>query len=512
VIVDLPSTTTAAVSKKLVRLRNDVGAMALGRVLTLLIVADESDADEAIEAANDASRQHPCRIIAIVTGNKRGASRLDAQIRVGGDAGASEVVVLRLYGALADHGDSVITPLLLPDSPVVAWWPHGAPGDVSADAIGAMAQRRITDAAESRNPHKEMQRRAATYTPGDTDLAWTRITLWRGLLAAALDQPPYEPVVSATVTGGSDSPSTDLLAAWLSQTLKCPVTRAKTRAGTGMVSVRLERRGGDIDLVRPDGVVATLVQPGQPVRRITLSRRQLAECLADELRRLDPDEIYAETLTKGLAKVGRSSVTAAEAIAEGEAPSIDEARKQSRRAARKNHAQGSNVMVNASPPAEQASDEAVKRAASSKLDAHKAGTPAAATSRRSTRVTATAAPAAGKGPATKASAAKAPGRKAPAKKAPATKASAAKTSATKASATTGSAARTPATKAAAPRTARATPAGDPTAADAGARSGTTTRSAAARTTVKKAAGAGNGTADTSRSRARKAASAPPAAS
>ena len=60
-IVDLPSTTTAAVSKKLVRLRNDVGAMALGRVLTLLIIADESDADEAIEAANDASRQHPCR-------------------------------------------------------------------------------------------------------------------------------------------------------------------------------------------------------------------------------------------------------------------------------------------------------------------------------------------------------------------------------------------------------------------------------------------------------------------
>ena len=133
-IVDLPSTTTAAVSKKLVRLRNDVGAMALGRVLTLLIVADESDADDAIEAANDASRQHPCRIIAIVTGNRRGASRLDAQIRVGGDAGASEVVVLRLYGALADHGDSVITPLLLPDSPVVAWWPRGAPGDVSADA------------------------------------------------------------------------------------------------------------------------------------------------------------------------------------------------------------------------------------------------------------------------------------------------------------------------------------------------------------------------------------------
>ena len=43
-------------------------------------------------------------------------------------------------------------------------------------------------------------------------------------------------------------------------------------------------------------------------------------------------------------------MTATEAIAEGEAPSIEEARKQSRRAARKNHSQGSNVMVSASPP------------------------------------------------------------------------------------------------------------------------------------------------------------------
>jgi len=259
-IVDLPSTTTAAVSKKMVELRNDVGAMTLGRVLTLVIVVDEAQADEAIEAANDASRQHPCRIIALVQGSKRGANRLDAQIRVGGDAGASEVIVLRLHGALAGHGDSVVVPMLLPDSPVVAWWPKTAPPDVYSSAIGQMAQRRITDAAEARSPRTELKRRADTYQPGDTDLAWTRITLWRGLLAAALDQPPYEPVVKATVTGASDSPSTDLFAGWLAQALNCPVTRARTRAGTGMVSVRLERRTDSIAFTRPDGAVATLTQ------------------------------------------------------------------------------------------------------------------------------------------------------------------------------------------------------------------------------------------------------------
>jgi glucose-6-phosphate dehydrogenase assembly protein OpcA len=316
VIVDLPSTTTSVVSKRLVKLRNDVGAMTLGRVLTLVIVVDEGAADEAIAAANDASRQHPCRIIALVRGKKNGDSRLDAQIRVGGDAGASEVVVLRLFGPLTEHGNSVVIPLLLPDSPVVGWWPKESPLDINESSIGSMTQRRVTDAAEARNPWVEMKRRAERYRPGDTDLAWTRITLWRGLLAAALDQPPYEPVTAATVTGASDSPSADLLAGWLAQALNCPVTRARTRAGTGLSSVRLERRSGNIDLVRPAGSVATLAQPGQPLRRINLAPRQLAECLADELRRLDSDEIYQEALTKGLARIEGNRSTRASARAE----------------------------------------------------------------------------------------------------------------------------------------------------------------------------------------------------
>ena len=368
-IVDLPSTSTVAISKRLVQLRQDTGAMALGRVLTLIIVVDEREAEEAIEAANDASRQHPCRIIAVVMGNRRGASRIDAQIRVGGDAGASEVVVARLYGPLTDHGRAVVTPLLLPDSPVVAWWPSEAPDVLSTDPIGAMAQRRITDAAEAKAPRKALEQRAKAYAEGDTDLAWTRITLWRGLLAAALDQRPFESVLEATVTGGSDSPSTDLLAAWLAETLRCRVVRARSRAGTGMVSVRLERRSGAIDLVRPDGVTATLTQPGQPTRRISLPRRATAECLADELRRLDPDDIFEETIRHGLRRISRSSPTASEAVREGDAPSPSEARAQARKIARANSKASSAAMVEAPPPDSTAppADAVVQNAAARKL-------------------------------------------------------------------------------------------------------------------------------------------------
>lgn len=325
-IVDLPETTTSRVSRALVDLRESGGAVALGRVLTLVVCTDEQGAEPAIQAANDASREHPSRVIVVARGNRRGSSRLDAQIRVGGDAGASEVVVLRAYGALTEHGDALIVPLLLPDAPVVAWWPGQPPESPSTDPIGAMAQRRITDSAAVRRPAAALRQLATGYQPGDTDMAWTRLTQWRGLVAAALDQPPFESVTAAAVAGASDSPSTELLAAWLAQNLRCPVTRARTKAGTGMSSVRLQRRGGPVELVRPEGAVATLSQPGQPDRRISLARRAVNECLAEELRHLDPDEVYGETLTRGLRRLdGEPQVPERKAEKEGRIPSRREA-------------------------------------------------------------------------------------------------------------------------------------------------------------------------------------------
>lgn len=366
-IIDLPKTTSAAVSKKLVTLRNDVGAMTLGRVLTLVIVVDDHDADEVIEAANEATRQHPSRIVVVVAGDRRGSNRMDAQIRLGGDAGASEIVILRLFGALANHGQSVVVPLLLADSPVVVWWPHDAPADLRKDPMAQMASRRITDAAEASSPLNNLKRRAETYQPGDTDLSWTRITLWRGLLAAALDGPPYERVTEAVVAGAKDSPSSDLLAAWLGQALKVPVRRVRTDAGSGVVSVRLDRPGGPIDLVRPDGTVATLSQPGQPDRRISLKRRGLAECVADELRRLDADEVYADTLCKGLATLTAARLTASEAAAKGLAPSAADARRTAARIGRRASSQAALAMVDAPPAPQEGDTDAVQEATARKL-------------------------------------------------------------------------------------------------------------------------------------------------
>lgn len=313
-IVDLPSTTVSAVNRKLVALRESGGVLALGRVLTLVVVTDDSGHIEgAIEAANSASREHPCRVIVLARGQRRAAPRLDAQIRVGGDAGASEVIVLRGYGALAgdEPGAGMVMPLLLPDAPVVAWWPGEAPAVPSADAIGQLAQRRITDALAARNPSRAFEQRRAYHVAGDTDLTWTRLTQWRALLAAALDTPPHDEVTSAVVAGDVVSPSTDLLAGWLAVRLGVRVKRSPSREHSGVSSVRLNRSSGPVELVRPDGKTANLRQPGQPDRLVALARRGVPDCLAEELRRLDPDEIYAAALG-GVADLarGRAPVTA----------------------------------------------------------------------------------------------------------------------------------------------------------------------------------------------------------
>ena len=204
--------------------------------------------------------------------------------------------MLRGYGELAEESESLVAALLLPDAPIVAWWPHGAPKNASVTSIGRIAHRRITDSANEADPQRALENIRNTYQAGDTDLAWTRLTNWRIKLAAVLDQAGGTPVTAVTVAGASDSPSTILLAAWLTKALDAPVTIVADPPGTGIRGVELSRASGDIRLFRPGHAVAELTQPGQPAQRISLPRRSLRDCLAEELRRLDPDEVFGETV------------------------------------------------------------------------------------------------------------------------------------------------------------------------------------------------------------------------
>ncbi|RPA19689.1 glucose-6-phosphate dehydrogenase assembly protein OpcA [Gordonia sp. OPL2] len=292
-IVELPDTSTNVVAKKIVEVRESGGAISLGRVLTLVVCADHGEPTEgAIEAAIGASSEHPSRVIVVCRGDRDSESRLDAEIRVGGDAGASEVVVLTLRGDLANHPRSVVTPFLLPDTPVVTWWPGNAPEDPARDPMGTLGRRRILDASRSANPRTVLARRLATYAPGDSDLAWTQITHWRALLASAVDRPPHSAITAVEVTGPGDSPGVDLLAGWLRSSLGVPTTRRM-----GSFEVRLIREDGPTVLAVDQNNNAVLTMPGKPDGRVAMSRRELPLLLAEELRRLDIDEVYEQALS-----------------------------------------------------------------------------------------------------------------------------------------------------------------------------------------------------------------------
>jgi len=294
-MIDLTETTTGAINDALRQARLRLGGVASGMVLTLVIVTDEGEQYDAVRAATVAARQHPCRILVVIIRRPKDRSRLDAEIRVG-ESSPGETVLLRMYGALGQHADSVIAPLLLPDTPVVTWWPGIPPTVPAEEPLGALAQRRITDAAATDAPGETLSALAAAYQPGDTDLSWTRATPWRSLLAATMDQPSGA-VISGTVSAEAGNPTADLIAAWLSHSFGVPVPTEPT-AGPGITEVSFITSDGEIAISRPDGRVAHLRRPGQPERRVALHRRDTTELLEEELRRLDPDDVYAEALAQ----------------------------------------------------------------------------------------------------------------------------------------------------------------------------------------------------------------------
>lgn len=288
-------TTGTAVVKALAAERRSAGSVSSGLALTLVVVVDEAHVSDAEAAATRAAAQHPCRLLVVVRRRPDAAeARLDAEVLIGGRLGPGEAVVMRMYGRLALHAESVVLPLLAPDAPVVTWWYGEPPNKIAHDPLGVFADRRVTDCALADDEIAALRRRAEDYAPGDTDLGWTRTTLWRALCASAFDS-VQGPVTKARVTGAAGHVTRALLAGWLSSRLGLEVEQVDA-PGSGLSEVELTVDGTTVSLSRGGGSTAVLKRTDQPDRTLPLPRRELGDLLAEELRRLDPDEPYAEAL------------------------------------------------------------------------------------------------------------------------------------------------------------------------------------------------------------------------
>lgn len=348
-IIPLYATSVNQVATRLTELRAQSGVAALARHLTLLIECTPADMENSIQTARAATMGHPGRVVVITAEAPDSHPAMDAQIRVGSDAGSGEVIVLRLLGMAADHFDAVVAPLLVPDTPVAVWWPSQRPETPATSALGALASRRITDAREAPETAGALRRLIDGYTPGDTDLCWARLTPWRAMLATALKgapaagtvaglaagatvsadsgavtsgdlevdtspnaQAPGEAsipeageaapnAITSAVVSGPDSVSADLMAAWIGSTLRVPVRRREGITGA-LSAVELNFSGGGRLLLDKEhtqaGVVLRLT--GQPDQHLVLSRRSTPDCLAEELRRLGPDPAYGRLVSEAL--------------------------------------------------------------------------------------------------------------------------------------------------------------------------------------------------------------------
>jgi glucose-6-phosphate dehydrogenase assembly protein OpcA len=314
-VTTLWDTTGSAVVKELAAQRRTGGAVLSGVALTLIVVADESRVAEAEEAATHAAEEHPCRLLVVVRRQiDAPVPRLDAEVLIGGRLGPGEAVVMRMYGRLALHAESVVLPLLAADAPVVAWWHAAPPEKLATDALAILAERRVTDSSIAVHPVDALRLRAQDYAPGDTDLTWTRTTKWRSTLASTLDSvsgrrgDPVR-VVGGRLEGDPHNATAQLLAGWLSSRCGCRIQLTETTRSvgpSGVHTVVLQLDQNEEVRIVADHRGAVISQPNRPDAVVAVPDRVLGDLLSEELRRLDPDEPYSDSLEAATGMTGLS--------------------------------------------------------------------------------------------------------------------------------------------------------------------------------------------------------------
>ena len=115
---------------------------------------------------------------------------------------------------------------------------------IAYDPLGVFADRRITDVVRDADPAASLRQRADDFAPGDTDLAWTRITPVAGRARLGVRQRAHDPAEAVVVDGDPDDPSAQLLAGWLSSRLGFVRAGRRRPSGEYIVAVadRVRRR------------------------------------------------------------------------------------------------------------------------------------------------------------------------------------------------------------------------------------------------------------------------------
>lgn len=291
-MITLENTDSRSINEQLHAAHKE-GHGASGQVLTLVVSTDTRDHERVLAEATEAGLDHPARILVAVRGCTDTES-LHAQIDY--PSATTEVITLRFSCEMDHHADEVLFPLLLPELPVVVWYPCFHLDHL--ERLSGLSKRMIFDSTRSDDPLAMLSWLVERHDPNTTDLAWTRLTTWRARLVAALDQ------VRSTILGGqvyaeaTNTPAL-LMRSWLELRLGVPIDFIATQRQDqrnpdilGLHSVTLDSKLGPVSIGRENDTDGNLCLPGQPPRHIALTKRTIQAMLAEELTQLNGDATF----------------------------------------------------------------------------------------------------------------------------------------------------------------------------------------------------------------------------
>jgi len=308
----------AAIEAELTELRCDAAGDHAGvRTYIVNLIAFAGSAEIAAETAQAIANSHhhrPSR--ALVTRAVRGTERVAAEASVfcaQPPEGPGPVLVcselVRLEGP--DDTDALanmVASLLLPDLPAFLVWLAPPAFDTPIfRRLSALATRIVTDSTRFPETLDRLPSLASNADRVVTDLAWTKITGWREVVAALFDPPAHAAMlqslkkISIQHVAGSDAQAR-LLAGWLSSCTGTKPTvalkaleRKDMRAGS-LIAVELQCGEERFAVERPEAGVAVTTSPQMPTGRLALRVPPFEELLGEELEFLAHDHAFDEAL------------------------------------------------------------------------------------------------------------------------------------------------------------------------------------------------------------------------
>jgi glucose-6-phosphate dehydrogenase assembly protein OpcA len=306
-------------------------AEARASVLNLIAVVGNEPELGAISSVLDRlSVTNPSRTLILLAQHTREADKLEAQVSAqerteSGHRVTTERVLLHAHGEPARHLASLAAPLLIPDLPVILWWPGRPQFDNSLfDDLCELADRLIVDTdegfddADLKRLLQVARRKNAQASIGD--LNWARTIAWRHVAAQFFDMPGMlarlAQVHGVSIFHGSDGSTAQarLLGGWM-----------RSRMATVGIDVPLEFRpedsfehgvcrfliytGGEdgparFSLTRLRGNrLATQIRLGDQdlaARTVRLESRALEELLSIELTLPGHDVLFEQALDAAL--------------------------------------------------------------------------------------------------------------------------------------------------------------------------------------------------------------------